>query len=33
MADWNDKLIDLDEIQYTEVFVVADAKTRDAKIP
>ena len=23
----------LDEIQYTEVFAVADAKTRDAKIP
>ena len=23
----------LDEIQYTEVFAVADAKTRNAKIP
>ena len=34
MVDWNDKnkYINLDEIQYTEVFAVADAKTRDAKI-
>ena len=27
------KKIYLDEIQYTEVFAVADAKTRDTKIP
>ena len=27
------KYIYLDEIQYTEVFAVADAKTRNAKIP
>ena len=33
MADWNNKSIDLDEILYTEVFAVADAKTRDSKIP
>ena len=33
---WRTKIIKkkyLDEIQYTEVFAVADAKTRNAKIP
>ena len=33
---WRTKIIlkkYLDEIQYTEVFAVADAKTRNAKIP
>ena len=33
---WRSKIIKnkyLDEIQYTEVFAVADAKTRNAKIP
>ena len=34
MADYNNlKKIYLDETQYTEVFAVADAKTRNAKIP
>ena len=34
MADENNsKKIYLDEIQYTEVLAVADAKTRNAKIP
>ena len=34
MADWNNlKEKYLDEIQYTKVFAVADAKTRNAKIP
>ena len=34
MTEWNNlKKIYLDEIQYSEVFAVADAKTRNAKIP
>ena len=33
MADWSNESIDLDKILYTEVFAVADVKTRDSKIP
>ena len=33
MADWYNKKKYLHEIQYTEIFAVADAETRDAKIP
>ena len=35
MAEQNNlkKKTNLDEIRYTEVFTVADAKTTDAKIP
>ena len=33
MAAWNNKKnIYLDEIQYTEIFAVTNAETRDAKI-
>ena len=30
---YNKNKIDLHEIRYTEIFEVADAKTRDAEIP